>query len=165
MALVYLSLGSNLGNKEEYLRQATAEIEKQIGPVVARSAFFASEPWGFQSSHFFLNACVACETALSPQDCLILLSGIERATGRIKNASKGYQDRTLDLDILFYGNLILKEENLVIPHPLLHQRLFVLNPLSEIAPDFIHPVLGETIDELQKKELQKKELRKKLIQV
>jgi 2-amino-4-hydroxy-6-hydroxymethyldihydropteridine diphosphokinase len=150
MALIYLGLGSNLGQKEEFINQAFIEIEKQIGFIKARSAFFSSEPWGFISSNNFLNACIAVETTLTPQRCLITIKEIERRLGRLKIVSEGYKDRVIDIDILFYDQIILHEDHLTIPHPLLHQRLFVLNPLSEIAPNLLHPVFNKTIDALRR---------------
>ncbi|MCE5175364.1 MAG: 2-amino-4-hydroxy-6-hydroxymethyldihydropteridine diphosphokinase [Bacteroidales bacterium] len=150
MAIVYLGLGSNLGQKEHHLELAISEIEKQIGHIVARSAFYESAPWGFESSSYFLNACVAVETTLNPQECLLAITDIEKRLGRSKKLTKGYADRVIDVDILFYDQMILQEEGLTIPHPLLHQRLFVLNPLSEIAPDFIHPLFKKTIKNLLK---------------
>lgn len=148
MALLYLSIGSNLGDKEALLNAAIQHIEKRIGLLVARSAFFYSEAWGYRSEHLFLNACVAVETTFSPKDCLEHLQDIERGMGRLKRGDEGYQDRTIDLDILFYDQIIVEETHLVIPHPSLEKRLFVLKPLSEIAPDFVHPVLKKTIAEL-----------------
>jgi len=145
MALLYLGLGSNLGDREAYLRQAINEIEKQIGPVLAQSVFFVSEPWGFDSSNRFLNACLAANTALNPIDCLRCLKRIEKALGRPERVSGEHKDRVIDLDILFYDDLVLKVALLTIPHPLLHLRRFVLEPLTEIAPDLIHPVFGKTI--------------------
>lgn len=148
MARVYLGLGSNLGDKDAYLRQAIEQIEKQIGPIVARSVFFVSEPWGYESHHFFLNACVAADTPLNPTDTLSLLKEIERAMGRPEKTPGAYMDRVIDLDILFYGDLVLDSAKLTLPHPLLHKRIFVLKPLAEIAPNLMHPVLGKTIQEL-----------------
>ncbi|MFA7044518.1 MAG: 2-amino-4-hydroxy-6-hydroxymethyldihydropteridine diphosphokinase, partial [Bacteroidales bacterium] len=120
------------------------------GHIVARSAFCESAPWEFESSFSFLNACVAVETTLNPQECLLAITDIEKRLGRSKKLTKGYADRVIDVDILFYDQMILQEEGLTIPHPLLHQRLFVLNPLSEIAPDFIHPLFKKTIKNLLK---------------
>lgn len=148
MARIYLGLGSNLGDKEAYLLKAIGQIEKQIGPVVARSVFFASEPWGFESGNSFLNACVVAETTIGPKGCLRLIKGIERTLGRPEKVSGEYKDRVIDLDILFYDDLILEDTELVIPHPLLHQRNFVLDPLAEIAPDMVHPILNKTVREL-----------------
>ena len=148
MARIYLGLGSNLGDKEASLLQAINHIEKQIGPLVARSVFFVSEPWGFESGNRFLNACVTVDTTRSPMECLMSLKAIERAMGRPERASGEYMDRVIDLDILFYDDLVLEDTFLTIPHPLLHLREFVLVPLVEIAPDLVHPVLGKTMMEL-----------------
>jgi len=150
MAVVYLGLGSNLGQKEEFLRLAISKIEKQIGHVKALSAFYESAPWGFESPHSFINACAATETILTPHECLYAIASIESSLGRSKNASGEYMDRVIDIDILFYDQLVIEDKNLTIPHPLLHQRLFVLYPLAEIAPKLVHPLLHKTIESLLK---------------
>lgn len=150
MALVYLCLGSNLGLKIASIKLALLKIEKQIGLIKACSAFYDSKPWGFESKNSFINVCVAIETSLSPQSCLYTIKNIEVKMGRTKSVSEGYEDRVIDIDILFYDQLIIQEENLTIPHPLLHQRQFVLNPLSEIAPKLVHPVFNKTIETLFK---------------
>jgi len=149
MARIYLGLGSNLGDKETNLLQAIEHIKEQIGPIVARSVFFVSEPWGFDSGNTFLNACVAVDTTFNPTTCLRCLKCIETALGRPKRVSGEYMDRVIDLDILFYEDLVLQDSDLIIPHPLLHLRNFVLTPLAEIAPDLIHPLFKKTIRELQ----------------
>lgn len=148
MARIYLGLGSNLGDKEAYLLKAIELINEQIGPIVARSVFFVSEPWGYESENTFLNACVAAETTIDPRQCLRLIKGMERALGRPEKLTGDYQDRVIDLDILFYDDLVLQDADLILPHPLLHLRRFVLEPLAEIAPDLTHPVLKKTIKKL-----------------
>lgn len=150
MALVYFGLGSNLGQKEKNLELAITELKKQIGPLVARSAFYHSDPWGFDSANTFINACVAVETTLSPHECLSLLKDTERRLGRLKKETDTYSDRLIDIDILFYDQIILEEDNLTVPHPLLHLRLFVLEPLAEIAPHLVHPKLKKEVQLLLK---------------
>jgi 2-amino-4-hydroxy-6-hydroxymethyldihydropteridine diphosphokinase len=150
MSLIYLGLGSNLGQKEVLLELAISEIKKQIGQIVARSAFYESAPWGFNSPNFFLNACVAAETVLDPQTCLCSILNIERNLGRSKKETMGYKDRVIDIDILFYDQIIIQEKNLIIPHPLLHKRKFVLDPLVEIAPKLVHPLFHKNIESLLK---------------
>ncbi len=149
MATVYLGLGSNLGNREEILQQAITAIEKQIGSVVSLSAFYETPPWGFDSPQPFLNAAVAVDTPLAPVPLLDATQTIERTLGRKSKSSKGiYSDRPIDIDILFYDNLIVESDCLTLPHPLLHLRTFVLAPLVEIAPTLIHPVLKRSIQDL-----------------
>ena len=149
--LVYLGLGSNLGNKEEMLQTAIEKINERIGVVVSQSAFYITPPWGFESENDFLNAVVACETKLSPQVVLKKTQQIERECGRKrKSVDRHYEDRPLDIDILLYDDLVLKTDKLVIPHPLMHQRGFVLEPLNEIASGVVHPEMGKSIGELFK---------------
>ena len=136
---VYLSLGTNLGNKEQNLLTAIAEIGRRIGPIKAQSAFLATEPWGFESENTFLNAAIRIETELSPIALLDETQQIERDMGRTQKSSANcqlstvnYQDRIIDIDILLYDDLHIDTPRLTIPHPLMQQRDFVLIPLKEI---------------------------------
>lgn len=148
MALLYLSLGANLGPREESLERAVSDIESRIGHVFARSGFFETAPWGFSSSNQFLNACIGVETERSPEECLLLTQQIERSLGRTHKSDGHYSDRVIDIDLLFYDDLVLREKDLCLPHPLLHLRRFVLEPLCQIAPGLVHPVLKKTVAEL-----------------
>jgi 2-amino-4-hydroxy-6-hydroxymethyldihydropteridine diphosphokinase len=145
--LVYLGLGANLGDREQNLRRATDEIEKRIGNIVSRSAFYTTAPWGFRSEHPFLNAAVGVETELSPTDLLAACQAIERDMGRQRpsDTSEAYHDRIIDIDILLYGDSIINTPTLTIPHPLMTARAFVLDPLTEIAPNVVHPVYGKLL--------------------
>lgn len=144
--LAYLSLGTNLGDKEENLRAAMIQIEEQIGEIVSQSALYVSSPWGFASQNSFLNSAVAVKTALTPDELLTTTQHIERSLGRTHKSVNGqYADRLIDIDILFYDHTIIQTPELTLPHPLLHQRLFVLEPLSEIAPTLLHPTLHKDI--------------------
>lgn len=129
----YLSLGTNLGDKEHNLLSAISEIRRRIGPVKAQSAFLATQPWGFESPHTFLNAAIRIETALSPLDLLHQTQQIERDMGRKHKSVNGqYHDRIIDIDILLYDDLHIATPELTIPHPHMHERDFVLIPLKEI---------------------------------
>jgi len=148
MALVYLGLGTNLGDKECNLNNAVEALLSEIGFVVRLSKFYASRPWGFKSEHEFLNAVVLMETTLAPFDLLCKTQEIERNMGRISKTTTAYSDRLIDIDILLYDNLIIDQPTLKIPHPLIAERDFVLIPLVEIAPDLVHPVSGRKIVDL-----------------
>ena len=146
---IYLGLGTNLGDKELNLRVAVQKIEERIGKVISLSAFYATAPWGFQSDNNFLNAAAGVETSLSHFDILERTQRIEQAIGRLHKSHDGvYSDRLIDIDLLLYGDKILQDERLSLPHPLMAERKFVLEPLAEIAPDVVHPVLHKTIREL-----------------
>ena len=135
---VYLGLGSNLGDREAVLLQAIKLIDERVGQVLRHSSFIETEPWGFESTNRFLNAAVCCETTLTPREVLQVTQQIERDLGKRKrHATKrqkeiNYQDRPIDIDILLYDDLIVDEPDLKIPHPLMHQREFVMRPLNEI---------------------------------
>lgn len=131
--LSYLSLGSNLGNKEDNLTKAVSLISEKVGKVVRRSSFYYSEPWGFQSENSFVNLCIAVETSLAPLDLLHSTQLIERTMGRTRKSKDGlYHDRIIDIDILLYGNRHISLPELQIPHPLMTRRDFVMIPLREI---------------------------------
>ena len=130
---VYLSLGTNLGDKEQNLMSAITEIERRIGPIRAQSAFLTTEPWGFESENSFLNAAVRVETDLAPLALLDETQQIERDMGRTQKSVEGkYHDRIIDIDILLYDDLHIQTKRLTIPHPLMYERDFVLIPLREI---------------------------------
>ena len=148
MALVYLGLGTNLGEKERNLNDAIISLSQEVGFVIRSSTFYASKPWGFESDNDFLNAVVLVDTALIPFDVLSKTQEIEKSLGRTAKTINGYSDRLIDIDILLYDNLIIDQPTLKIPHPLIAERDFVIIPLSEIAPDLVHPVFGRKIAEL-----------------
>jgi len=140
--LAYISLGSNLGNRAYYLQKAIFSIGNLAGEIEAISPVYQTAAWGFEGGDF-LNACVALRTELTPEDLLQCLLEIEKAAGRERVASGGYRSRTLDLDLLYYGDEIIRTDTLTVPHPSLEKRRFVLRPLADIAPQFYHPVLGK----------------------
>ncbi len=138
---VYLGLGTNLGDKEDNLRRAVEHIDKLIGKVLRQSAYFTSQPWGFVSDNVFVNAAVCCRTVLSPQEVLCRTQQIEQMMGRKHKSVDGiYHDRIIDIDILLYDELQIDEPNLTIPHPLMHEREFVMVPLMEVL-DNAHQLL------------------------
>jgi 2-amino-4-hydroxy-6-hydroxymethyldihydropteridine diphosphokinase len=141
----YLSLGSNVGDREGHLREAIQRLEI-AGSVVAVSSLYETEPVDFIDQAWFLNCAVALETAQTPERLLAVLLEIEQQMGRRRTQRKG--PRTIDIDILLFGDAIVDSPGLTIPHPALERRRFVLEPLAEIAPDARHPVLNKTIREL-----------------
>ena len=149
MAIVFLGLGSNLGNRNEQLLAAINLLSEKAGNNPVFSDFYETEPWGYSSPNPYLNVAVQLKTSLSPFELLTVTQQIERELGRTTKTKEGqYADRHIDIDILMYDDLILQTPELVLPHPRMHQRLFVLQPLAAIAPKLLHPVLNKTIMEL-----------------
>ena len=133
MSIVYLGLGSNLGNKEQHITTAVKHLEQRVGKVQRLSSLLKTEPWGFTSPHSFVNAAVSIDTILSPHEVLEATQQIERDMGREQKSMNGeYHDRIIDIDILLYDDMEINEKDLIIPHPLMHQRDFVMIPLREI---------------------------------
>ena len=151
---VFVLLGSNLGDRELLVNQASKMMGERCGKIVAKSRLYESEPWGFKSEHWFLNQVVKIETALSPDDLMKELLEIEKELGRDRSVPhEGYVSRPMDLDILYFGNEIIDTQMVKAPHPRLHERRFTLLPLCDIALDFVHPVMKKTnlqlLDECQ----------------
>ena len=142
---VYLSLGSNVGDRESNLRAAIEKLG-QLGKVLAVSSFYETEPVDFAAQPWFLNCAVALRTELMPKLFLSKMLAIEQQMGRRRNLPKG--PRTIDIDILLFGNSIIRAPQLDVPHPAMHQRRFVLEPLAEIASDVRHPILKSSMREL-----------------
>lgn len=148
--VVYIGLGSNLGDREINIAQAVGLLQQRVGKLIAHSSLYQTEPVGFNSSNLFLNSVCSLATKLSPIKILEITKEIEQTVGRTeKTIDFQYQDRTIDIDILFYGEEVYLDLNLVIPHPQLQNRLFVLDPISEICPTLIHPILNKTIEQLK----------------
>jgi 2-amino-4-hydroxy-6-hydroxymethyldihydropteridine diphosphokinase len=143
--LAYLSLGSNIGDREANLREAIAQL-KEVGSVRALSAIYETQPVDVPNQPWFLNCVVELETEKTPRELLTFALSIEAAMGRLRFRDKG--PRKIDIDLLLFGDRNVEEANLKIPHPAMHQRRFVLKPLTEIAPNVRHPVLGKTATEL-----------------
>ena len=144
--IIYLGLGTNAGNREENLTRAIEELSLALGNCILKSSFIETEPWGYNSENRFLNCAVSFETDKSPIELLDATEEIERKLGRTTKSCNGiYHDRIIDIDILLYGDEIIDNERLVIPHPLMHRRDFVLTPLCEIAAEAIHPTSKKSI--------------------
>jgi 2-amino-4-hydroxy-6-hydroxymethyldihydropteridine diphosphokinase len=147
MTVAAIAIGSNLGDRDANLRQAVAGL-KRLGEVKAVSSFYETEPVGYTEQPLFLNAAALVETELEPLPLLNALLEIERAAGRDRAISPPKGPRTLDLELLLYGDCVISTATLSVPHPEMHARRFVLEPLAEIAPAWLHPVLGKTVREL-----------------
>jgi 2-amino-4-hydroxy-6-hydroxymethyldihydropteridine diphosphokinase len=144
----YLCLGGNLGNCLETFEKAILSLEKGDIVVSKRSSVYLSEAWGMTNAPDFHNLVIAVNTRLSAQELMQLLLETEKKSGRKRNEPGTYQSRIIDLDILFYNREIVQTKELEIPHPRLHLRRFVLEPLNEISPDFVHPLFNKTIAQL-----------------
>ncbi len=149
MAIVYLSLGSNKGDRIGYVQQAASllGLDDNIS-IVRTSAFYETEPWNMNTQTWFVNALVEIKTKYTPQELLEVCQRIETQLGREHKQTKDYEDRTIDIDILFYNKDIINENNLTIPHKYVHLRAFTLVPMMELNADFVHPVLHKTIVEM-----------------
>lgn len=144
---VFLLLGSNLGDRQTFLTEAIHYIEMGIAPVVKASSVYQTQSWGKTDAPDYLNQVIFLKTDMPPNMLLQKILGIENILGRKREEKWG--SRTIDIDILFYGRDIINEPGLTLPHPELHNRRFTLEPLSEIAPDLIHPVLGKSVFQLK----------------
>jgi 2-amino-4-hydroxy-6-hydroxymethyldihydropteridine diphosphokinase len=140
-----IALGANTGDREQNLQRAFDFLDSGELRLLKRSALYETEPWGFESEHLFMNACALVRTRLEPLPLLEKLKQFEKQMGRERKTGTGYTDRHIDLDIIACGDMIFNNSLLVIPHPQMHKRAFVLLPLQEIDPQWIHPLLGKTV--------------------
>lgn len=147
MTVVYLLLGSNLGDRQWFLAKAIELIGKDIAPVLSRSFVYETQSWGKTDAPDYLNQVISLQTDLPAPAVLKKILAIELVLGRRREEKWG--SRTIDIDILFYGGAVINENGLCIPHPELHKRRFTLEPLAEIAPDLIHPMLKKNILQLK----------------
>ena len=158
MAICYLHLGSNIGNKKLHIQKAVTRISELTGDVLITSSLYETEPWGKKDQEEFVNAAIKINTSLNPIKLLDSIKEIENELGR-RSKQKWYP-RIIDIDILFYENLVLKSVKLEIPHKHLHERNFVIVPLLEIANNVYHPYYQKTIEQLSEENLDKSEVKK-----
>ena len=160
MARVCLSLGSNLGPRETYLRKALQALDKELGSLDKCSSFYETLPWGFSSDSLFLNAAACFDTLLSPEEVLAVTQQIEKSLGRKEKSRQGqYADRCIDIDILLYDDRVIETPDMILPHPHMAERMFVLEPLAEIMPHMLHPQLRKTILQLKEELAERSERR------
>jgi 2-amino-4-hydroxy-6-hydroxymethyldihydropteridine diphosphokinase len=150
VAEIFLSIGTNLGDKKQNLEWALAEINVQIGEINSCSSIYESKPWGFDTKEYFFNIMIKLTTTMNPEELLKNCQAIENKMGRIRDGKIGYTSRVIDIDIIYYEEQIVRSPQLKIPHPLLHERNFVLAPLCEIAPTKLHPLFLMDSTELLK---------------
>jgi 2-amino-4-hydroxy-6-hydroxymethyldihydropteridine diphosphokinase len=147
MTKIYCSLGSNMGDRLNNLARGVECLTHEKIKVVAQSSIYETSPWGVDSQDMYLNQVIGIETNISPEDLIKIIQNCERKLGR--NSKQGHmQARVLDIDIIFYGDQIISTPNIELPHPRMHQRMFVLIPLLELDEDFVHPVMGKAVWEL-----------------
>lgn len=139
---VYLGLGSNLGNRQENLDVACQRISESIGVIAAKSSIYETAAWGLTEQNDFLNQVICVSTDYEASEILAMILAAEQFMGRIREVKWGA--RIIDIDILYYNDAIIKLDNLTVPHPFIQVRRFVLAPLAEVAPDFVHPILQQT---------------------
>ena len=147
MSKVYFSIGSNKGNRSGLINEAIDKIDIIIGKVVLKSSIYETKSWGFNSNNFY-NICILLESTLTPELILNKILTIEKGMGRLKTTDQ-YSDRCIDIDILFFDNMIVNSKSLEIPHPRIQLRKFVLTPMLELTPDLIHPILNKSIRQLE----------------
>lgn len=147
MSKVYFSIGSNKGNRSQLINEAIDKIDISIGRVELKSSIYETQSWGFKSNNFY-NVCLLIESSLSVESIFNKILKIEKDMGRLKSGNK-YSDRCIDIDILFVEDIIVNSKNLIIPHPRLHLRKFVLTPMLDLTPDLIHPILNKSIKQLE----------------
>ena len=146
--LVYISLGSNMGDSVQLLKSAIKKIDTNIGKVLKTSSFYETEPWGFEADQNFVNAMICVESNHEPEFILTSLLQIEEHLGRSRNDQPFYESRPIDLDIIALENEVIKTNRLVIPHPKMQERLFVLVPFAEIESNWRHPLINKGLEEM-----------------
>lgn len=149
MSRVFLSIGSNLGDRLSNIQQAVATLSMSDKiKIVKTSSFYETEPWGNKNQEWFINAALAIDTDYSPDELLKYCQNIEVQLGRIRKENEKWSQRAIDIDILMYDDLVISSKNLIVPHPFMHLRAFVLVPMLEVKSDLVHPVFKKTISEL-----------------
>ena len=149
MPRVFLSLGSNLGDRISHIQQAVSSLSMlENVQIIKTSSFYETEPWGNKNQNWFVNACVALDTTLTPLDLLKECQRIEMQLGRMRINEEKWGQRAIDIDILMYDNEIISDNVLTVPHPYFHLRAFVLVPMLEVKADLVHPVLNKTVSEI-----------------
>lgn len=147
MSKLYILLGGNLGDKRKIFSETILFLKEKVGKITKQSSVYQTEPWGFDSDDFFWNQVIEIVTELSPEEVLHITQEIEIQLGRVRKTDR-YDSRLIDIDILFYEDRIIESEKLIVPHPRLQERKFALIPLSEIAPEMVHPVFHKNIRQL-----------------